>query len=103
VSAATLTRAVMLIAGYGPHLGATLPLFRQYNNDDDPNEMCGSRNQDEQFSSARGSWLAADVLEGNEQKTARDTEGKTNHAPFLSSDSIGLVQLPFGGALDSNC
>ena len=43
--------------------------------------MCGSRNRDERFSYARGSWLAADVLESNEQNAERE-EDKTNHVQF---------------------
>ena len=53
--------------------------------------MCGSRNRDEQFSYARGSWLPADILESNEQNAAGE-EGKTNHDQFV----LGLLAYIIG-------
>jgi len=48
--------------------------------------------------------LKSDALKGNEQKTASGTKGKTNHPHlFLGLLNIGLVRLPFGTTLDSNC
>ena len=60
--------------------------------------MCGSRNRDEQFSYARGSWLAEDILESNEQNAAGE-EGKTNHDQFVLGllayiIGLGMVTLP---------
>jgi hypothetical protein len=68
--------------------------------------MCGSQYQDEQFSSANGSWLAEDVLKGNEQKAPREARARQTMPVFvlgILAKIIGLVRLPFGGTLDSNC